>query len=189
MAVAEKEANPLLEGLRLRRTPEPCAFVIFGASGDLTQRKLLPALYSLASRRLLPEKFAVLGVAMTEETDDGFRERMKAAVQEYARDPFRDDVWEGLAKGMRYVGTDFADDEGMERVAGALNELDKEPGTRGNRLYYFAVPPSALPMRVEIRRRSSKLRAADGNEARSRRTPTPTSLSRWLRPSAWLPNR
>ncbi len=133
----------------MRRTSEPCAFVIFGASGDLTQRKLLPAIYALAFRRLLPESFAVLGVAMTEDTDEEFRERMKAAVQEHARDPFRDDVWEGLAKGMRYVGTDFADDAGMSRVAGALSELDKGRGTCGNRLYYFAVPPSALPTLIE----------------------------------------
>ena len=80
---AQRDApeNPLLEGLQLRRTPEPCVLVIFGASGDLTQRKLMPALYSLAYRRLLPERFAVVGAARTEETDDEFRERMKEAVQ------------------------------------------------------------------------------------------------------------
>ena len=92
MAVTEEQQqeNPLLEGLRLRRTPDPCALVIFGASGDLTQRKLFPALYSLAFRRLLPEKFAIVGVARTEESTEQFAERMKAAVQEFARDPFRD---------------------------------------------------------------------------------------------------
>src|SRR5205085_10725850 len=82
--------NPLLEGLRMRRTPEPCVLGIFGASGDLTRRKLFPALYSLAYRRLLPEQFGLVGVARTEESVDEFRERMKAAVQEFARDPFRD---------------------------------------------------------------------------------------------------
>ena len=69
MATATAE-NPLLEGLSLRRRPDPCVLVIFGASGDLTARKLMPALYSLAYRRLLPEKFAVVGAARTEETDD-----------------------------------------------------------------------------------------------------------------------
>src|ERR687886_2597156 len=111
MAVTEEERtqqeNPLLEGLRLRRTPDPCVLVIFGASGDLTQRKLFPALYALAFRRLLPERFAIVGVARTEESDDEFRERMKEAVQEHGRDEFRTDVWERLADGMRYVGTDF----------------------------------------------------------------------------------
>src|SRR5207302_5877630 len=84
-SVATAQENPLLEGLQLRRTPDPCILVIFGASGDLTQRKLFPALYSLAFRRLLPEHFAVVGVARTEESDDNFRDRMKQAVQQHAR--------------------------------------------------------------------------------------------------------
>src|ERR671930_490297 len=110
MAVTEEqqEQNPLLEGLKLRRTPDPCVFVIFGASGDLTRRKLFPALYSLAYRRLLPPKFAVVGVARTAMSDDDFRTTMEAAVKEFARDPFRSDVWDPLAEGIRYVGTDFA---------------------------------------------------------------------------------
>src|SRR5207253_5195186 len=91
IAVAEQQENPLLEGLRLRRTPDPCALVIFGASGDLTKRKLFPALYSLALRRLLPERFGIIGVARTEETDDQFRDAMKAAVQEFGRDDFREE--------------------------------------------------------------------------------------------------
>src|SRR5881227_609349 len=89
--------NPLLEGLRLQRTPEPCVLTIFGASGDLTQRKLFPALYSLAFRRLLPEQFAVVGVARSEETTDGWIATMKEAVQKHGRDELRDDVWGFLA--------------------------------------------------------------------------------------------
>src|SRR5256885_8173157 len=146
---AEEQANPLLEGLRLRRTPEPCVLTIFGASGDLTQRKLFPALYSLALRRLLPEKFGIVGVARTRESTGEFRERMKAAVQEFARDPFRDDVWDALAEGMRYVATDFADGSGMDRVEEVLIQLDERRGTAGNRVYYFAVPPSAFSQIVE----------------------------------------
>jgi glucose-6-phosphate 1-dehydrogenase len=142
--VATTQENPLLEGLQLRRTPDPCILVIFGASGDLTQRKLFPALYSLAFRRLLPERFAVVGVARTEETDDEFRERMKEAVTEYARDEFRDEVWEPLAEGMRYVPTDFSDESGVDEVARTLSELDEERGTGGNRVYYLAIPPSVF---------------------------------------------
>src|SRR5215471_15968677 len=100
---AEQQANPLLEGLSLRRTPDPCALVIFGASGDLTHKKLMPALYALAYRQLLPERFAVVGVARTDDDDDRFREDMKQAVQQHARDEFRDDVWDRLASSMRYV--------------------------------------------------------------------------------------
>ena len=136
--------NPLLEGLQLQRMPEPCAVVIFGASGDLTRRKLFPALYSLALRRLLPEKFGVVGVARTEQSDDEFRDRMKHAVQEFGRDEFRDETWDWLAEGMRYVATDFADEEGQDGVVAALNELDEKRGTAGNRVYYLAVPPDAI---------------------------------------------
>ena len=76
-----QQANPLMEGLTLRRAPDPCAIVIFGASGDLTKRKLIPALYALAFRKLLPERFAVVGVARTPESDEDFRERMREAVE------------------------------------------------------------------------------------------------------------
>jgi glucose-6-phosphate 1-dehydrogenase len=158
-AAATAQENPLLEGLQVRRTPDPCILVIFGASGDLTKRKLFPALYSLACRRLLPEKFAVVGVARSEETDDGFRERMKGAVQEYARDELRDEVWESLAEGMRYVAMDFADEEGGDRLAAALTELDEERGTEGNRVYYLATPPAVF---ATVVRGVGKRRAAEG---------------------------
>ena len=91
MAVAEQE-NPLLEGLELRRTPEPCALVIFGASGDLTKRKLMPALYSLALRRLLPERFGVVGVARSAESNEEFVARMEGAVREFGRASCRERV-------------------------------------------------------------------------------------------------
>ena len=129
--------NPLLEGLPMARRPEPCTMVIFGASGDLTKRKLFPALYSLAYRQLLPEKFGVLGVARTEGTDQEFRERMKAAVQEFGRDDFREDVWDELADGMHYVYDD-------DKLAAALRDLGERRGTTGNRIYYLAVPPAAF---------------------------------------------
>ncbi len=143
-APAIPQDNPLLEGLRKRRAVEPCALTIFGASGDLTQRKLMPALYALAFRNLLPAQFGVVGVARTEMTDDDWRERMRQAVQEHARDEFREDVWNELAEGMRYVATQFVDEGGAERVINCLNKLDEERGTAGNRVYYLAVPPSAI---------------------------------------------
>ncbi len=155
-AVAEQE-NPLLEGLGLARTPPSCALVIFGASGDLTQRKLFPALYSLAFRHLLPRNFAVVGVARTEESEDDFRERMKQGVEEFGRDPVRDDVWDTLAEGMRYVAMDFKDESGWSKLSKVLADLDKNLGTAGNRVYYFAVPPAAIGTLVEeIGKRRSK---------------------------------
>jgi glucose-6-phosphate 1-dehydrogenase len=156
MAVAQE--NPLAEGLELRRTPDPCTLVIFGASGDLTKRKLFPALYSLAYRNLLPQNFAIVGVARTAESDDDFRDRMKESVQEFARDPFDDRVWDFLAGGMRYVAMDFTDDEAENRLGETLNELDEERGTRGNRVYYLAIPPAVFEAVVKGigKRRASK---------------------------------
>ena len=138
------DGNPLLEGLRLRRSPDPCAIVIFGATGDLTRRKIFPALYALALRRLLPERFGVVGVARTEQTTKQWIAEMKKAVREHARDDFDAKVWRELADGMRYVATDFAEDEGQDRVVDALRDLDEKRGCAGNRLYYLAVPPAAF---------------------------------------------
>ena len=151
--------NPLLEGLKLRRRPEPCAIVIFGASGDLTSRKLFPALYSLAYRRLLPERFGLVGIARTEQTTRQWATAMKAAVKEHGRDPFDEAVWKSLTEGLHYVATDFADDEGQNRVADTLHSLDEKRGTDGNRLYYLAVPPAAFETIVqELGERKSKVR-------------------------------
>ena len=137
-------SNPLVEGLRLRRSPDPCALVVFGATGDLTQRKIFPALYALALRRLLPERFGVVGVARTEQTTKQWVADMKKAVKEHARDDYDAKVWNELAESMRYVATDFAEDEGQNRVVDALRALDQQRGTDGNRLYYLAVPPVAF---------------------------------------------
>jgi glucose-6-phosphate 1-dehydrogenase len=141
--------NPLEEGLSLRRTPDPCALVIFGASGDLTHKKLMPALYALMVRRLLPPRFTIVGVARTEADDDAFRKDMKEAVREHARDDFRDDVWEELAANMRYVATDFADDGGEDKLEQLVDELDKANDLGGNRVYYLAVPPVAFSTIVD----------------------------------------
>jgi glucose-6-phosphate 1-dehydrogenase len=141
--------NPLAEGLELPRTPDPCAIVIFGASGDLTRRKLFPAIYSLAVRNLLPDELAVVGVARTQGTDAEFREQMKAAVGEFGRDPIDEKAWKRLATGMHYVATDFASDEGEDELADLLTKLDEKHGTQGNRVYYLAVPPAAISTLIE----------------------------------------
>ena len=143
MSSAQSE-NPLLEGLRLRRSADPCAIVVFGASGDLARRKIFPALYSLALRRLLPERVGIVGVARTEQTTKQWIAEMKQAVKDHARDELRADVWKDLSEGMRYVSTDFADPHGEDVVVEALRDLDEKRGTAGNRLYYLAVPPAAF---------------------------------------------
>jgi glucose-6-phosphate 1-dehydrogenase len=163
MAVGDQEQemaqeNPLLEGLSTRRTPDPCALVIFGASGDLTHKKLMPALYALMLRRLLPPRFAIVGVARTEGDDDSFRADMKDAVQKHARDEFRADLWDELAASMHYIATDFADEGGEDALATLLGGLDEEHDLGGNRVYYLAVPPAAFPTIVDAlgRRRSAQ---------------------------------
>jgi glucose-6-phosphate 1-dehydrogenase len=143
------QENPLLEGLGPRRTPEPCVLVIFGASGDLTRRKIFPALYAMAYRRLLPERFAVVGSARSDWTEDEFRDRMEHAVREFGRDDFKQDVWERLADATRYLPMDFADEARVQELVDLLNRLDDERDTRGNRVYYLAVPPRAMPTVVE----------------------------------------
>jgi glucose-6-phosphate 1-dehydrogenase len=145
---AEGTPNPLLAGLPGRRTPQPCAITIFGASGDLAQRKLIPALYALAYNRLLPEQVAIVGTARTPLSDDAWRSAMRDAVQRHARVEFRSDVWDALAAGMRYVTTEFADESGEDRLAKTLSELDETRGTQGNRVFYLAIPPSAMERTV-----------------------------------------
>jgi glucose-6-phosphate 1-dehydrogenase len=122
---------------------------IFGASGDLTRRKIFPALYALAFRDLLPEQFAVLGVGRSEMSNEEFVGQMEAAVREFARDEFRPEVWERLAKAARYLALDSAKPESASTLAGHLGELDREFGTRGNRIDYLAVPPTVMPTLAE----------------------------------------
>ena len=147
--MATTQENPLLEGLPLAQTPEPCVLVIFGASGDLTKRKIFPALYALAFRRLLPEPFAVIGAARSDWSDDEFRGQMEAAVREFGRDEFRQDVWDRLAGATSYQTLEFHDKDAEEALRRSLEQFDEEHGTEGNRVYYLAVPPGAMPMLAE----------------------------------------
>jgi len=160
MAIIEEQEelqNPLVEGLLLRRKPDPCALVIFGASGDLTHKKLMPALYALMLRRLLPERFVIVGVARSEGDDETFRNDMQEAVKQHARDEFREDIWSELAESMHYVATDFADEGGEDALHDLLVRLDGERGLGGNRVYYLAVPPPVFPTIVDAlgKRRSA----------------------------------
>ncbi|MES1247680.1 MAG: glucose-6-phosphate dehydrogenase [Actinomycetota bacterium] len=142
-------SNPLEEGLSLRRTPDPCTLVIFGASGDLTHKKLMPALYALMIRRLMPPRFSIVGVARTEGDDDAWRSDMQDAVRKHARDEFRQDVWDELAANMHYVSTDFADAGGEDTLEDRIAACEEAKGLDGNRVYYLAVPPAAFPTIVE----------------------------------------
>ncbi len=141
--------NPLAEKTAERVAP-PAILVIFGASGDLTSRKLMPAVERLALRRLLPPSFSVVGVARTEMTDEEFLQRMMKTVAEEGGggDDVRQ-VWETFAGGLRYVAGDYGSPDTFLRLKDVMDELDRERGTAGNRLYYLATPPDTFPTVVQ----------------------------------------
>jgi glucose-6-phosphate 1-dehydrogenase len=134
--------NPLRRGLVEDRASDACAVVIFGASGDLTRRKLMPALYNLAVSRSLPSGFAVVGVARREKPSDQFRAEMKEAVGQFSRrKPIDPALWADFERGVSYVTGTFDDPKTYTNLRAHLEELDKERGTQKNRLYYLAVAP------------------------------------------------
>jgi glucose-6-phosphate 1-dehydrogenase len=137
-------ANPLREGLRLERTPEPCAMVIFGASGDLTKRKLLPALYNLSRERLIPAGFSVVGFARHPLGDASFRQTVLEGINHFSRSrPVQPAVWDSFAQGISYLQSDYDNPDGYRELAALLARLDEERGTGGNRVFYLATPPGA----------------------------------------------
>jgi glucose-6-phosphate 1-dehydrogenase len=136
--------NPLRAGLRLGRTPEPCTMVIFGATGDLTSRKLVPALYNLARERRLPGGFSVVGFARRDWSDDFFRETMLEGVNENSRSgPAEPSLWNSFAEGLFYHRSSFDEASGYASLAERLDGIDAERGTGGNRVFYLATPPES----------------------------------------------
>ncbi|MBI2810346.1 MAG: glucose-6-phosphate dehydrogenase [Candidatus Melainabacteria bacterium] len=135
--------NPLLEGMRLEKRASPFAMVILGAHGDLTKRKLIPALYALYLEDLLPKDFAILGSSRTKMTDDDFRGVMKDSVQKYASDlNFQEDSWAEFAKGLHYLAADVMKPEGFTQLSDRLQELKQEHSTQGNHIFYLSTAPS-----------------------------------------------
>jgi glucose-6-phosphate 1-dehydrogenase len=137
--------NPLREGLAEERVPEPAAMVIFGASGDLTHRKLLPALYSLTRDRLLPPRFAIVGFARRPVSDDAFREEMRKACDEFARRrPVDPELWSAFARNVFYQQGSYDDPASFAALKNKLEEVERALGLTGNRVFYLATPPSSF---------------------------------------------
>jgi glucose-6-phosphate 1-dehydrogenase len=135
--------NPLRKGLVEDRAGDACAVVIFGASGDLTRRKLMPALYNLAVSRSLPSGFAVVGVARRPKSDDQFRAEMKEGVSQFSRrKPIDPALWSDFERGVSYVTGTFDDAKTYTNLKAHLDQLAKERNTHNNTLYYLAVAPS-----------------------------------------------
>ena len=130
---------------RLPRIAGPCGLVIFGVTGDLARKKLMPAVYDLANRGLLPPGFALVGFARRDWADQDFAQIVHDAVKEHARTPFREEVWQQLAEGFRFVPGDFSDDVAFDQLRETIEELDRERGTGGNHAFYLSIPPRFFP--------------------------------------------
>jgi glucose-6-phosphate 1-dehydrogenase len=143
----DEVANPLRPGLRAESMPEPCAVVVFGGSGDLAHRKLMPALYNLAVSAHLPAAFGVVGVSKSEFSNQQYARDMREAVGKFSRTkPIDEELWADFSAGIRYCSGSFDDPATFKKLKGVLQELDKARATRGNRLFYFATPPTAFPV-------------------------------------------
>jgi glucose-6-phosphate 1-dehydrogenase len=156
-SVARWPANPLRDGRdrRLPRIAGPCGLVIFGVTGDLSRKKLMPAIYDLANRGLLPPGFALVGFGRRDWSDEDFAEVVHESVKRHARTPYREEVWRQLAEGVRFVvTTGFGDDEAFDNLARTVEELDKTRGTGSNFAFYLSIPPKDFPTVVDQLRRS-----------------------------------
>ncbi|WP_446222912.1 glucose-6-phosphate dehydrogenase [Nocardia sp. IBHARD005] len=140
--------NPLRDE-RDKRVPfiaGPCSLVIFGVTGDLSRKKLMPAIYDLANQGLLPPGFALVGFARRNYADEDFAAVVLEAVKKHARTPFRQEVWDHLAEGLRFVQGSFDDDAAFATLADTLANLDETRGTGGNYAFYLSIPPNMFPV-------------------------------------------
>ncbi len=148
--MATPNANPLRTGLVEDRLPEPCTVVIFGASGDLTKRKLVPALTSLAVERLLPPAFAIVGFARKPMTNEAFRADMKENVNKFARHrPVDEALWAEIESGLHYHEGNYDDPASYKALKERLDAIDKERGLPGNRVFYLSTPPETFPIAIK----------------------------------------
>ncbi|MFM5968868.1 MAG: glucose-6-phosphate dehydrogenase, partial [Micrococcales bacterium] len=138
--------NPLRDpdDRRLNRIAGPSGLIIFGVTGDLSRKKLMPAVYDLANRGLLPPGFALVGFARRDWEDQDFEKIVHDSVRQYARTPFSEEVWQQLASGIRFVSGEFGDDAAFDRLKETIEKLDSERGTNGNHAFYLSIPPKAF---------------------------------------------
>ena len=165
-ASEQQQTNPLREGLSNRAVPQPCSIVIFGATGDLTHRKLIPALYNLAADGELPPAVAVVGFARREKSDDEFRRELEEATRKFSRQAVRDEIWRTFAQSIVYHQSEFEDENGYKSLAQRLDKIDNERGTRGNRLFYFAAAPDQFEPILKNLKAAGLNKTCEGSWAR-----------------------
>jgi glucose-6-phosphate 1-dehydrogenase len=138
-----RAANPLRDpqDRRLPKVAGPCGMVIFGVTGDLARKKLMPAIYDLANRGLLPPGFSLVGFARRDWADQDFAQVVHDSVKEHARTEFREEVWHQLAEGFRFVPGQFDDDQAFAQLKQTIEDLDRLRGTGGNHAFYLSIPP------------------------------------------------
>src|SRR6476646_8446618 len=158
--------NPLREGLATRAVPQACTIVIFGATGDLTMRKLIPALYNIAADGELPPQVAVIGFARRPKTDDEFRKEQEESTKKFSRQQVRDEIWDDFAQALFYHQSEFHDSNGYKTLAERLEKIDKERGTGGNRLFYLAVAPDQFEPILKNLKAAGLTEPRDGGWAR-----------------------
>ncbi|HET7677748.1 MAG TPA: glucose-6-phosphate dehydrogenase [Candidatus Limnocylindrales bacterium] len=159
--------NPLKEGLRLERVPDPCVIVVFGATGDLAHRKILPALYNLRRAGLLPPETSLLAYARRPYTNESYRAEMREAVSRYSRVPLEEALWDDFAAGIHYQQGDFSDPAAYRALAERIDEVDQGRGCQGNKLFYLATPPSSYTEIIEnLGRAGLQREGRGGNWAR-----------------------
>jgi glucose-6-phosphate 1-dehydrogenase len=143
----QARANPLRDprDRRLPRVPEPCAVVVFGVTGDLARKKLIPAVYDLTNRGLLPTDFVLLGFARRDWDHGDFENVARKAAQEHARTPWRDDVWRRLVGNVKFVSGSFDDDAAFDLLSDTLDELRDSHSIHGNAAFYLSIPPAQFP--------------------------------------------
>jgi glucose-6-phosphate 1-dehydrogenase len=154
--VATMQHNPLRDPAdrRLPRVPEPCALVVFGVTGDLSRKKLLPAIYDLANRGLLPTDFVLLGFARRDWGDGDFEDLAKKAAKDHARTAWSEEVWNRLSGRVKFVPGSFDDDQAFDELNDTLNELCKTHGIKGNAAFFLSIPPVMFPTVLEQMRRT-----------------------------------
>ncbi|HEX6233081.1 MAG TPA: glucose-6-phosphate dehydrogenase [Jiangellaceae bacterium] len=157
--------NPLRDprDKRLPRIAGPCSLIIFGVTGDLARKKLMPAVYDLANRGLLPPGFSLVGFARRDWVTQDFGKQVRDAVRDNARTPFREATWQQLAQGFRFVPGDFQDDDAFDTLEKTIRELDEAQGTGGNHAFYLSIPPKFFDVVVKQLARSG-LAEPEGEE-------------------------
>ncbi len=158
--------NPLREGLDTRQRPESCTLVIFGATGDLTHRKLIPALYNIAADGELPAALSVVGFARRPKSDEEFRQDLRGPLEEHSRQGFDEELWKTFSQSIYYHQSEFGDADGYRRLRERLDQFDKERGSQGRRLFYLAAAPGQFDDIIENLRAAGLGEAPEGGWSR-----------------------